>query len=177
MAAPIGLVLARSAVQAFDAAVEPSQPPYWLNFTIDYQVLGYVAAICVATGVLFGLAPALQVSANNQADTLKEGARGMAGNRRAGRFGNGLVVAELALTMVLLCGAGLMLRSFGALYASDPGIQVEGLTAMRMQLPPAKYPTADARLRFFDQLDAAVSAIPGITGSRGHHQQAAARWR
>ncbi|MDP2319275.1 MAG: FtsX-like permease family protein [Acidobacteriota bacterium] len=58
----VGLVLATLAVQSFDAAVQLSQPPYWLRFTIDYRVLAYVAGICVATGVLFGLAPALHVS-------------------------------------------------------------------------------------------------------------------
>lgn len=158
----VGLVLATAGVQAFDAAVQMSQPPYWLRFTIDYRVLAYVAGICIATGVLFGLAPALHVSRDTQNETLKEGARGSTGNRRANRFGNGLVVAELALTAVLLCGAGLMLRSFAALDAADPGFPVEGLMRMRMQLPPANYPTAEARLRFFDQLQPRIEAIPGI---------------
>ena len=63
-------------VRAFDAAIQASGAPYWLRFTIDYRVLLYVAGICVATGVLFGLAPALHVSRDNQHDTLKEGARG-----------------------------------------------------------------------------------------------------
>ena len=107
-------------VRAFDAAIQATGAPYWLRFTIDYRVLVYVAVICVATGVIFGLAPALQVSRENAHDTLKEGARGTAGNRRAGRLGGVMVVSELALTVVLLCGAGLMLRSFIALYAVPP---------------------------------------------------------
>lgn len=160
----VGLVLAGAGVQAFDAAIQTSQPPYWLRFTIDYRVLAYAAGVCVATGILFGLAPALHVSRDNQHDTLKEGARGSTGNRRAGRFGNGLVVAELALTVVLLCGAGLMLRSFVALYAIEPGFQMDGLTRMRMQLPPTKYPTAEARLRFYEQLQPRLVAIPGVQG-------------
>jgi predicted permease len=162
MGGMVGLVLASVAVQSFDAAVQMSQPPYWLRFTIDYRVLAYVAGICVATGVLFGLAPALHVSRDNQNDTLKEGARGCAGNRRASRFGNGLVVVELALTAVLLCGAGLMLRSFAALNNADPGFNIDGLVRLRMQLPPANYPTPDARLRFFEQLQPLVEAIPGV---------------
>ena len=72
-AASVGLALAAFGVRAFDAAMQMSQPPYWLRFTIDYRVLAYVAGICVATGVIFGLAPALQVSRENQHDTLKEG--------------------------------------------------------------------------------------------------------
>ena len=75
-------------MRAFDAAMQASGAPFWLRFTIDYRVLLYVAAICIATGVLFGLAPALHVSRDNQHDTLKEGARGSSGNRRAGRFGS-----------------------------------------------------------------------------------------
>ena len=73
-----------------------------------------------------------------------------------------MVVAELALTIVLLCGAGLMLRSFVALAGGDPGFDVDGLARMKMQLPPSNYPTPEARLRFFDQLLPKVEAIPGV---------------
>ena len=157
-----GLLFARAALRAFDAAVQASGAPYWLRFTIDYRVLFYVAVICVATGVLFGLAPALHIWRESQADTLKEGARGSTGSRRAGRFGSAMVVVELVLTIVLLCGAGLMLRSFTALYAVAPGFTIDGLTRMRMQLPPANYPTPDARLRFFERLLPKVAASPGV---------------
>jgi len=158
----IGLAFATVGVGAFDAALHASGAPYWMRFTIDYRVLAYVAGVCVATGVLFGLAPALQVSRANPHDTLKEGGRGSAGSRGTGRLSNSMVVAELALTIVLLCGAGLMLRSFVALYAIPPGFDVTGLTRMRMQLPPSTYPTPEARLRFFEQLLPKVSAIPGV---------------
>ena len=161
----VGLALAMVGVNAFDAAVQIAQPPYWLSFAIDYRVLTFVAATCVATGLLFGLAPALHVSRDDHHDALKEGGRGTLGQRRAGRFGSSLVVAELALTVVLLSGAGLMVRSFFIMYASDPGFRVDGLTRMRMQLPPSNYPTADARLRFFDQLAPRIAAIPGVTAS------------
>ena len=157
----VGLVLAWYGVSAFDSAIHATGAPYWLRFAIDYRVLLYVAAICVGAGALFGLAPALQVSRENPQDTLKEGARG-AGSRRAGRLGSIMVVAELALTIVLLCGAGLMLRSFIALYAVPPGFDVAGLTRMGMQLPPSNYPTPEARQRFFDQLLPKVEAIAGI---------------
>lgn len=158
----VGLALAWVGVRAFDAAIQASGAPYWLSFTMDYRVLIYVVAVCVATGILFGLAPALHVSSGNQHETLKEGARGSFGARRANRFGHVLIVGELALTLVLLCGAGLMLRSFMALYASEPGFVVDGLMRTRMQLPPAKYPTADARNRFYEQLLPRLEAIPGV---------------
>jgi putative ABC transport system permease protein len=160
----LGLALATYSVQVFDNAVQASGAPYWLRFTIDYRVLAYVAGICVATGTLFGLAPALHVTRGNQHETLKDGTRGATGNRRAGRFGNGLVIAELALTVVLLCGAGLMLRSFVALYAIDPGFPVEGLTRMQLQLPPTRYPTAESRARFFAQLQPRLAEISGVQG-------------
>ena len=158
----LGLALAWAGVGAFDTAIRATGVPYWLRFTIDYRVVLYVAGICVATGVLFGLTPALQVSRENTHETLKDGARGATGNRRSGRMSSALVVAELALTMVLLCGAGLMLRSFIALYATPPGFDLNGLTRMRMQLPPSNYPTAEARFRFYEQLLPKVSAIPGV---------------
>ncbi len=161
----VGLGLATFGVRAFDAAVQLSQPPYWLVFTIDYRVLAYVAGMCVVTGVLFGMAPALHISKSNHHDTLKEGGRGAVGSRRAARFANGLVVAELTLTIVLLCGAGLMLRSFAALYSADPGIELTGLSRMRLQLPPSKYPNPDDRNRFFEQLEPRLTAIAGVTGS------------
>jgi len=159
----LGLGLAWVGVGAFDAAVRLSQPPYWLVFTMDQRVLAYVAGICVTTGILFGLAPALHVSRHNQVAALKDGGRGAVGGRRASRFASGLVVAELALTVVLLCGAGLMLRSFMALYASDPGFEVNGLARMRLHLQPAGYPTVESRAAFFDRLLPSLAAVPGLT--------------
>jgi len=162
----LGLVLATVGVRAFDAAVQATEGvPYWLSFTIDYRVLAYVATICVATGVVFGLAPALHVSKSNNHEVLKEGGRGTVGKRRAQRFSGGMVVAELTLTVVLLCGAGLMIRSFNALYAVDTGIKVDGLMRMKLQLPPSNYPTADARYRFFQQLEPRLTALPGVSAA------------
>ena len=161
----VGLGLAVIGVDAWASAVRLAQPPYWLQFTIDYRVLAYVAGICVVTGVFFGLAPALHVSRNNHHEALKDGSRGNIGNRRAGRFGSALVVAELALTVVLLCGAGLMVRSFVTLYTLAPGFEVDGLVRMRMQLPPTRYPAAEARAQFFAQLQPRLDAIPGVIGS------------
>jgi putative ABC transport system permease protein len=162
----LGLALATYGVRMFDAAVQATEGvPYWLYFTIDYRVLAYVAAIGVATGIIFGLAPALHVSKSNNHEVLKEGGRGTAGNRRARRFSGGMVVAELTLTVVLLCGAGLMIRSFNALYDVDTGINVDGLMRMKLQLPPSNYPTAEARYRFFEQLEPRLTALPGVTAA------------
>jgi putative ABC transport system permease protein len=128
-------------------------------------VLAYVAGICVATGIVFGLAPALRVSRTNAIDVLKDGGRGSVGNRRSQRFASGLVVTQLSLALVLLCGAGLMIRSFSVLAAVETGVEMEGLMRMRLQLPPAKYPNADARRGFFDRLQPRLASLPGVAGA------------
>jgi ABC-type antimicrobial peptide transport system permease subunit len=107
-------------------------------------VFGYVAAICVLTAILFGLAPALHVSKTNNNDVLKEGGRGSVGNRRVRRLSGSIVVAELALSLVLLAGAGLMVRSFLKLYTLDIGFRTDRLITMRMQLPESKYASVES---------------------------------
>jgi len=158
----LGLGLAIVGVRLFDAAVSNVGKPYWIQFTIDWTVLGYLGAICILTGVLFGLAPALQVTRTNVNDVLKEGGRGNAGSRRARWLTGTMVVLELALTLVLLVGAGLMIRSFLKLYTLDVGIDTRHLVAMRLQLTDAKYKTPDARRAFYDRLAPRVAAIPGV---------------
>jgi putative ABC transport system permease protein len=158
----LGLLLAVGGVRMFDAAMVSSGLPYWIVFSIDYVVFAYVALICVLTAVIFGLAPALHVSRTNSHDVLKEGGRGTAGTVRARRFGTAMVVTELALTIVLLVGAGSLIRSFIALYNVDLGIDVVKLMAMRLQLPDTKYKTPDARRAFFERLELRLAAIPGV---------------
>jgi putative ABC transport system permease protein len=123
---------------------------------------GYVAAICVLTGILFGLAPALHVSKTDINNVLKEGGRGTTGNRRVRWLSGTMVVVELALTIVLLAGAGLMIRSFMKLYTLDVGIRTDHLMAMRMHLPASKYVTAEVRRTFFDRLKPRLAAIAGV---------------
>ena len=157
----LGLLLAYSGVRAFDASVSDPGKPYWIDFRVDYVVFGYVAAICALTAVLFGLAPALHVSKNNN-EVLKEAGRGTTGNRRARWLSGTMVVTELALTVVLLAGAGLMIRSFMKLETLDAGFPIDHLMTMRMQLPEAKYPTGAARRAFYDQLEPRLAAIAGV---------------
>jgi predicted permease len=154
--------LALGGVRAFDAAVAGSGKPYWITFTMDYVVFGFLGAICVLTGILFGFAPALHVSRTNVNEILKEGGRGTAGGRRARWFSGTMVVVELALTIVLLVGAGLMVRSFLNLYTLDIGIRTDNLMSMRMQLPAAKYKTPEARLAFYDRLAPRLASLPGV---------------
>jgi len=157
-----GLLLALLGVRLFDLAVSDVGKPYWIDFRMDFVVFAYFAAISVATGIIFGLAPALQVSKTNVTSGLNENGRGNTGGRRARWLSSSLVVAELALTIVLLVGAGLMVRSFLNLYRLDLGVGTDGLMTMRVQLPEATYPTPASRVAFFDELSPKLAAIPGV---------------
>ena len=158
----IGLLLAIAGVRLFDAAVQDPGKPFWIVFKADYVVFAYVAATCVMTAILFGLAPAVQVSKTGSNQVLKEGGRGSIGNARARWFSGGIVVAELALSLVLLAGAGLMIRSFMKLYILNVGFPTDRLMTLRLQLPASKYASADARLAFFERLEPRLAAIPGV---------------
>jgi len=158
----IGLGLTAVGVRLFDAAVSDVGKPYWIIFSIDYTVSGYIAAVCVLTGILFGLAPALQVSKTNVSDTMKEGGRGTTGGRRTRWFSGTMVVAELAMTIVLLVGAGLMMRSFFKLYDLDLGIRTDSVMVMQLQLSGERYTSAEARRMFFERLEPKLGAIPGV---------------
>jgi putative ABC transport system permease protein len=165
-----GLAFAAAGVHLFGVAVENTGKPFWVVFTMDYRVFGFLAAVCLATGLLFGLAPALHVSRTNVNGVLKEGGRGNAGGRRALWISNAMVVVELALTMVLLVGAGLTVRSFLKAYTLDLGIRTDHLLTMRMLLPADKYPAAradelratDTRLVFYQRLLGSIAAGPGV---------------
>jgi putative ABC transport system permease protein len=161
MGGVLGLGLAAIGVRLFDRAVTDSGKPYWVIFTMDYTVFAFLALICVLTGVIFGLAPALQVTKTNVNDVLKEGGRGNAGGVRARWLTGTMVVLELALTLVLLVGAGLMIRSFLKLYTIDTGIKTENLLAIGVGLSGTKYPNADARRAFYDNFAPRLASIPG----------------
>ena len=165
MGGVLGLALTLVGVRLFDAAVADAGKPYWIAFTVDYVVLGYLAAICVMTGVLFGLAPALHVTGTSLNEVMKEGGRGTAGGRSTRWTSGILVVGELALTMVLLVGAGLMVRSFLMLYQMDIGMKPDNLMAMRVNLSGTKYDKAEVRATFYRTLEPKIAAIPGVEAS------------
>jgi putative ABC transport system permease protein len=160
-----GLLLASIGVPLFDRAVADIPKAYWIDFTLDPVVFAYCAAICIATGLAFGLAPALQVSRPNLNELMKDGGRGAAGNLRARWLTSSLVVVELTLTLALLTGAGLMTRSFLKLYSVDLGIETDHLLTMRTQLVFAKYPKPEQRQLFFQTLEERVAALPGVVGA------------
>ena len=129
-----GLALAVVGRRLFEKAVRECRQTVLDRFPIDLTVFAYLAAICVAAGVLFGLAPALQLSRIDLNTTLKEGGRGSSGAARSRWLSGFLVVAEVALSLVLLVGAGLMVRSFLNSYALTAGIRAERFLTMQVDL-------------------------------------------
>jgi predicted permease len=161
----IGFLLALVGVRWFDLATQDVGKPYWMVFTIDPIVFAFVAAICVLTALLFGLAPALHVSKTDVNGVLKEGGRSGGGGLRARRWTGALVIAEVVLTIVLLAGAGFMMRSFFTLYRMDTGILTENLGTMRMYLPLTKYPQPGPRAELYQRFDDRLAATPSLRDS------------
>jgi putative ABC transport system permease protein len=157
-----GLGLSAIGIRLFDAATQDAGKPYWMVFTMDTTVVAFFAVICLGTGVIFGLAPALHVSKTDLNDVLKEGGRSNSGGVRARRWTSALIVVELALTLVLLAGAGFMMRSFLSLYQMDLGIDTTPLLTMRFNLPDRKYPTPEIRRAFFERLDERLAGVPNL---------------
>ena len=140
--------------------------PFWMHFTIDGQVLLFTAAVAVTTGLLFGIVPALQSSNPNLNETLRDsGARGASAGRARQRLRSSLVVAEVALSLVLLVGAALLIRSFLGLQSIKPGFDAEGLLTMRLTLSGPQYDSTYKRFAFWDRFLADVNQRPGVVSA------------
>ncbi len=149
----------------------PSKLPRLAEISIDARVLIFSAFICLATGILFGLAPAFEISAFDLASYLKEGGRGSGGSRRQNRASAILVTAEFAICLTLMIGAGLLVRSFWKLAHTDPGFNAQNTLVARIWLPvpnDAKqdpYPKLDDRSAFVREVLRRVQAMPGVTSA------------
>ncbi|MDQ3687468.1 MAG: ABC transporter permease [Acidobacteriota bacterium] len=156
----LGLVLALWGLDLLLAAI-PVDLPFWMKFNLDWRVLGFAAGTALLTSLIFGVAPALQAARIDLNETLKEGGRGGAG---AGphRLRRALVVAEVALSLILLIGAGLMAQSFLRLQQVNPGLNAENVLTLRVALPSAKYDAPEKRQDFFKQLLERTRALPGV---------------
>ena len=158
-----GLGISALAVPFFEASVGK---PYWVEWKTDGRVLSLLAVTCLGTGLLFGLAPALHVSKANLNVLLKDGSRMGSGGAGARRWTSGLLVAEFALTLTLLAGAGLMLRSFLLLYRDSQVVDPSGLVTMQVRLGGQKYIQGPERRRaFYAGIQDALAAAPEIESS------------
>jgi len=138
----------------------PNEVPYWIHFDFDWRVFSFALGIGALSSVLFGLLPAFQASHPHLVDALKEGGRTGAGGAKGQRTRNSLVVAEVALALVLLIGAGLMMRSFLKLQKTEIGMDPSSTFTFRVGLPEAQFPDKEAAARFFEQLIPRLANLP-----------------
>ena len=157
----LGLLLGVWGTDALLAAA-PRALPRAADIGLDWRVVTFTAVVSVVTGLLFAITPALQVTASDLNETLKEGGRSVAGGGSAHRLRSTLVVVEIALSLVLLTGAGLLAATVARLQGVDPGFDPHHVLAGRIALSGARYDTNAKTLSFFDQLLARVRALPGV---------------
>lgn len=156
-----GLALAVLGVRWFDLATQNVGRPYWVQFTMNYTVFGYFAALCILSGVLFGLAPALRSSRPDLNMVLQQGGHSV-GRHRGGKFTAVLVVLQFALTLVLLTGAGIFAHSLIRLFNANQSVPADQLMTAHIDFPQDRYKDVNAIQRFYDQLLPRIQAIPGV---------------
>jgi putative ABC transport system permease protein len=163
-----GLLLARWGLDLVLAAI-PIEFPFWMRFNLDGRVVGFTVGVSLLTSLVFGAAPALLASRIELNETLKEGGRNNASATRHGLRG-ALVVVEVALSLVLLIGAGLMMLSFLRLQSVHPGFNPEGVLTAQVGISDVRYDTPEKRRLFFQQLRDRVAALPGVAavGAASH---------
>ncbi|MEW6128150.1 MAG: ABC transporter permease [Acidobacteriota bacterium] len=164
-----GLLLANWGLQLL-LQLAPQDLPRVANVSLDARVLAFSAVITLLTGILFGLVPALHASKPNLQEPMKDASRGLTAGGNRQRMRSSLVVVEIAAALVLLVGAGLMLKSFWRLLQVDPGFAPEQALTMTVALPQNKYGDGTRQTAFFQQLLDNVKALPGVesVGAASH---------
>ncbi len=160
----LGLALAVVGLRAFMSHVDGINFPYSIRWTMDARVLGFMAAACLGTGLIFGLVPALHLSRTSANEVLKESGWTGSGGVRARRWTRVLLGIELAFTLVLLAGAGLMMRSFLALHRADRVVDGSQVVAMGLTLPVQRYPREQWTV-FYDRLMERLQGISPIASA------------
>ena len=158
----LGIVLAIVITRAVVTLMPEFYVPNEARITVNGLVLAFSAGISILTGILFGLAPALECSRLNPIETLKDASKGSGASSAGGRTRSVLVVAEVALSVVLLVGAALTVRGFVALQHVDTGFQSENVLMVGVQLPPKRYTTWQQRVAFTESLLSRAAALPGV---------------
>jgi putative ABC transport system permease protein len=157
----LGLLLAVWGVRLL-IDLQPQGIPRLDNVKVDAVVVFFTLTLTVITGVVFGLVPAFQSTAGGLASSLKESGRGALTSRGGSRLRSTLVVAEMAIAVVLLAGAGLLIRSFVKLAAVDPGFRAGETLTFELSLPDSRYEKEPQQVAFFEQLMPRLRSIPGV---------------
>ena len=158
----VGLGFALILVRLFVVAIQPIGIPYWVDWSMDATSFVYLLVICVMSGVLFGLAPALQISRTDVTGGLKETGRQATGGSRTRLLTHALVVAEISLTFVLMVGAGLLVRSLFTLQTVNLGFRTANVLTMTVPLDERKYPEPADRVAFTDRLTERLTSLPDV---------------
>jgi predicted permease len=161
----LGLLMAIWGIDAL-RSLNPGNIPLMQNISIDGRVLAFTFAVAMITGILFGLAPAVRSSQVNLNESLKEGGRSFVGSRHH-RLRNLLVVAEMALSLMLLIGAGLLIRSFVRVQQVEPGFVPQNVLSMRLSVIGPEYAEEARRMAFYQQLWERVGRLPGVESAGG----------
>jgi len=157
----LGLLLAFAGIRLL-LSLNPPNIPRLGEIDIDIRVLGFTLLVSVLTGLIFGLAPALQASNPDLNETLKESSRGSTGGRSRQRVRGLLVISEIVVTTILLIIAGLMIKSFLSLQNVNPGFNPDNTLTMMLNLPPGKYSENHQIRGFYDQLLKRIEILPGV---------------
>ncbi len=157
----LGLLLAYVGTDLL-VSIAPANTPRIEGVGVNGRVLGFTVGVTVLAGMIFGLAPTLRSVRGDLLAGLREGGRGGAGGAGGMRARSALVAAQVALALVLLVGAGLLVRSFRNLRAEDLGFRADGVVALQLGLPASRYPDADARRGFVHTVEERLGALPGV---------------
>jgi hypothetical protein len=155
-----GLILSIYSIRLFWATGRNTDPPYWLHFGMDWRVFSFLTVISLGTALVFGLVPALYTSKTNLADLLNDAGRASAGSRHGKRWSGALVAGQLALALVLLTGAGLMVRNILVFAMMDAGVDTSNLIRARLELFPPAYDVPERRIALFRQFDDRIASAP-----------------
>jgi putative ABC transport system permease protein len=157
----LGLGLSWAAT-TYLASLGNNNLPQGMPIAMDARVLLFMVAISILTGIFFGIFPALQLSKTNVNQTLRDEGRGSTSGHHRMQLRGLLVVGQVALSLMLLIGAGLLVRSFSRLLRVEPGFDSQNVLTMNVSLPTVKYSDAQKQIAFFDDLVRRISALPGV---------------
>jgi len=157
----LGVGIAWVGIRTFDRAVTGLEIPFWMTFELDAPILLFVTGISVLAALVSGLLPAIRATSADVGEVLKDESRGSS-SLRIGRLSRGLVIAEVAMSLALLVGSGLMIRSIIDLKSFDYGFPAEEIFTSRIGIFEERFPDRDTRLRFWRSLEARAQALPGV---------------